>query len=310
MGGRRFKTLVVTSLLLILWVTGGCGVPAGGASNRLGTGKLRVVATTTIIGDLVRSVAGDRAEVTVLLPPDADPHAFEPRPGDLTAITQAQVLFKNGAGLEGFLEPLLRSAGGQPLIVECAQGLKLRTMEEGGQQTADPHLWFDVRNAIHYVERIRDGLIQADPAGHDVYTANVARYIAQLNDLDAWIVEQVSQVPPERRKLVTSHDTFGYFAERYGFEVIGALFPASGAEAQPSAQEIASLIRAIQASGVKAIFTENTVNPKFAEQIARDAGVKVVTRLYTDSLGGPDSGAETYIDMMKFNVRAIVEALK
>ena len=150
MGGRRFKTLVVTSLLLMLWVTSGCGVPAGGSSNRLGMGKLRVVATTTIIGDLVRSVAGDRAEVTVLLPPDADPHAFEPRPGDLTAITQAQVLFKNGAGLEGFLEPLLRSAEGQPLIVECAQGLKLRTMEEGGQQTADPHLWFDVRNAIHY----------------------------------------------------------------------------------------------------------------------------------------------------------------
>lgn len=309
---RRRLGMAVVALLALgaLLAANGCGAPPADSLSRPGAGRLQVVATTTIIGDLVRNVAGDRAEVTVLLPPDADPHAFEPRPGDLAAVGRAQVLFKNGAGLEAFLEPVLRSAGGAPLIVECAQGLKLRTMEEGGQQVADPHLWFDVRNAIHYVERIRDGLIQADPAGHDVYTANAAGYIAQLNDLDAWIVEQVSQVPPEQRKLVTSHDTFGYFAERYGFEVIGALFPASGAEAQPSAQEIAGLIEAIKAAGVKAIFTENTVDPKFAEQIARDAGVKVVTRLYTDSLGGPGSDAETYIDMMKFNVRAIVEALK
>jgi len=238
-----------------------------------------VVATPTITPERVRYGGGGRAEVTVLLPPDADPHAFEPRPGDLAAVGRAQVLFKNGAGLEAFLEPVLRSAGGAPLIVECAQGLKLRTMEEGGGQLADPHLWFDVRNAVHYVERIRDGLIQADPAGRDVYTANAARYIAQLNELDAWIVEQVSQVPPEQRKLVTSHDTFGYFAERYGFEVIGALFPASGAEAQPSAQQIARLIQAIQEAGDNAIFTATTVDPECAEQIARDAGVRVVTEL-------------------------------
>lgn len=309
---RRRLGMAVIALLALgaLLAASGCGAPPADSLSRSGTGKLQVVATTTIIGDLVRNVVGDRAEVTVLLPPDADPHTFEPRPGDLTAVSRAQVLFKNGAGLEAFLEPLLRNAGSAPLIVECAEGLKLRTMEEDGQQIADPHLWFDVRNAIHYVERIRDGLIQADPAGRDVYTANADHTIAQLNELDAWIVEQVNQVPPEQRKLVTSHDTLGYFADRYGFEVIGALFPTSGVEAQPSAQEIASLMEAIKAAGVKAIFTESTVDPKFAEQIARDAGVKVVTKLYTDALGGPGSGAETYMDMMRHNVQAIVEALK
>jgi len=279
------------------------------AAQPAGT-RLQVVATTTVIGDMVRNVAGNRAEVTVLLPVGADPHQFEPRPSDAAAIAKAQVLFMNGAGLETFLEPLLKGVGGQHIVVECARGLPLRTVEEGGRMVDDPHLWYDVRNAIHYVENIRDGLIQADPAGRAVYTANADRYIAQLKDLDGWIVEQVKQIPPEQRKLVTSHDTFGYFAQRYGFEIVGALFPASGVEAQPSAQDIAALISAIKATGVKAVFTESTVDPKFAEQIARDAGVKVVTKLYTDSLGGPGSGAETYIELMRFDVQAIVEALK
>jgi ABC-type Zn uptake system ZnuABC Zn-binding protein ZnuA len=183
-------------------------------------------------------------------------------------------------------------------------------MEEEGQTVADPHLWFDVQNAIYYVERIRDGLIQADPDGRETYTTNADRYIAQLKNLDAWIVEQVRLIPPGQRKLVTSHDTFSYFAQRYGFEVVGTVFPTTGVEAQPSAQEIAALIETIKASGVKAIFTENTVDPKFAEQIASDAGAKVVTKLYTDSLGEPGSGAETYMDLMKFDVQVMVEALK
>lgn len=291
-------------------VLSACSVaPASPAAQPAGA-RLQVVATTTIIGDLARNVAGDRAEVTVLLPLGADPHQFEPRPSDAAALARAQVLLMNGAGLEAFLEPLLKNIGGQRIVVECAQGLPLRTVKEGGRLVDDPHLWYDVRNAIHYVENIRDGLIQADPAGRAVYTANADRYIAQLKDLDGWIIEQVKQIPPERRKLVTSHDTFGYFAQRYGFEVIGAIFPASGVEAEPSAQDIAALISAIKAAGVKAVFTETTVDPKFAQQIASDAGVKVVTRLYTDSLGGPGSGAETYLDLMRFDVQAIVEALK
>jgi zinc/manganese transport system substrate-binding protein/manganese/iron transport system substrate-binding protein len=259
---------------------------------------------------MVRQVAGDRAEITVLLPPDADPHQFEPRPADITALNSAQALFMNGAGLEEFLEPLLRNASGERLVVACAEGLTLRMMNEDGTTVEDPHLWFDVRNAMHYVERIRDGLIQADPAGQATYTANADRYLTQLRDLDQWIIDQVGQLPAERRNLVTSHDTFGYFAARYGFEVIGTLFPTTGVEAEPLAQEIAALIEAIKASGVKAIFTENTVDPKFAEQIAADAGVEVVTGLYTDALGGPGSGAETYVDMMRFDVNAIVEALQ
>ncbi len=303
------RSLCPLTLLVVLALSACTAAPGTPAAQPAGT-RLQVVATTTFIGDMVRNVAGDRAEVTVLLPVGADPHQFEPRPSDAAAIAKAQVLFMNGAGLEAFLEPLLKSVGGQRIVVECAQGLPLRTVKEDGRMVADPHLWYDVRNAIHYVENIRAGLIQADPAGRAVYTANADRYMAQLRDLDGWIVEQVKQIPPEQRKLVTSHDTFGYFARRYGFEVIGAIFPAGGVEAQPSAQDIAALISAIKATGVKAIFTESTVDPKFAEQIARDAGVKVVTKLYTDSLGGPGSGAETYIDLMRFDVQAIVEALK
>lgn len=311
MNGHAIKTRQAACLtLLSALMLSACGGSPLPSSTPAAGGRLQVAATTMIVADLARNVAGDRAEIVTLLPADADPHAFEPRPGDVAAIGRAQVLVMNGAGLEAFLEPLLQSAGGDPLIIECAQGLKLRTMQADGRTADDPHLWFDVHNAMHCVENIRDGLTQADPAGQAIYAANADRYIAQLKDLDQWIMEQVGQIPPERRKLVTSHDTLGYFAGRYGFEVIGALFPASGAEAQPSAREVAALIEAIKASGVKAVFTETTVDPRFAEQIASDAGVKVVTKLYTDSLGGPGSGAETYVDMMRFDVQAIVEALK
>ncbi len=281
----------------------------------LGAGdRLRVVATTTIVGDVVARVGGDAIQLTVLLPPGADPHTYEPTPADLTAVAQAHVLFINGLGLEGFLERTLRNVGNVP-VVPVSAGIRPRLPEEhreeqgeeGHDGEADPHVWLDVRNVLVWVENIRQALSALDPDHADFYATNAAAYRQELEALDAWILEQVARVPPQNRKLVTNHPAFGYFADRYGFEQVAAVYPISPG-AEPSAREIAELEEAIRRFGVPAVFAETTVNPKLAEQVARDTGVRLVT-LYTGSLGPPGSGAETYVAMMRYNVRAIVEAL-
>ncbi|MBC7228153.1 MAG: zinc ABC transporter substrate-binding protein [Thermoflexales bacterium] len=269
---------------------------------------LRVVATTTIVGDVVARVGSTAIELTVLLPPGADPHTYEPTPADLTAVSRAHVLFVNGLGLEGFLERTLRNVGGNLPVVPVSAGIRPRMLAEDEHAgETDPHVWLDVRNVMVWVENIRQALSALDPTHASLYAANAAAYRAELEALDGWIQEQVARVPPENRKLVTNHPAFGYFADRYGFEQVAAVYPVSPG-AEPSAREVAELEETIRRFGVPAVFAETTVNPKLAEQVARDTGVRVVT-LYTGSLGGPGSGAETYIAMMQSNVRAIVEAL-
>lgn len=174
----------------------------------------------------------------------------------------------------------------------------------------DPHFWLDPINVVKYVENIRDGLIAADPDGKDIYTQNAAAYIAQLNDLDTWIKQQVTAIPEERRLIVTNHESFGYFADRYGFKIIGTIIPSVSTDSSPSAQQMARLVDHIRATGAIAIFLETGSNPKLAEQIAQETGVKVVSDLYTHSITEPGGKAPTYIDMTKYNVQAIVEALK
>ncbi len=293
-------TLVVVSVILT----------ACGGSGSVSSGQVRVAATTTIIGDIAHNIAGDKAEVITLLAPGVDPHEYEPVPADLQALTQANIVFANGAGLEAWLPKLLQSTQTQAKVHTVTDGLPLRSLDEGGATVTDPHVWFDVKNAIHFAEQIRDGLSAVDPANADLYRSNAQAYIARLTDLDSSIVQQVQAVPAEQRLLVTNHDTFGYFSARYGFTVLGTVFPTGGAEASPSAQQVAELINKIKASHVKAVFTENTLNPQLADTIAREAGVKVITQLYTDSLGPKDSPASTYIDLMQFDVKTIVEALK
>jgi zinc/manganese transport system substrate-binding protein/manganese/iron transport system substrate-binding protein len=267
--------------------------------------KLRIVATTTIIGDLTRNIAGDKLEVVTLLRPGVDPHDYEPTPADLQTLSQARIVFANGAGLEPWLIKIAANAGASDKIVEVSAGL---TLNRSGN-AIDPHLWFDVNNAIHYAEQIRDRLISIDPSNGSVYQTNATNYIAQLSELDAWIITQVNSLSVDQRLLITNHDTFGYFAARYGFKIVGAIFPASGAEATPSAQQIAALVESIKQSHVKAIFTENTLNPELANTIAQETGVQVVTQLYTDSLGPSGSPASTYIDMMRYDVSVIVNSL-
>jgi ABC-type Zn uptake system ZnuABC Zn-binding protein ZnuA len=273
-----------------------------------------VVAVETFLADVAQHVAGDRVSVTALLPLGVDPHSFEPTPADAARVVASNVLIVNGAGLEAFLDRLLANVGGQHQAIVASAGLTSRQPREGepapDEPTGDPHFWLDPNNVIKYVQNIRDGLSQADPPGGAVYAANAEAYISQLKELERWIGEQVNQLPREHRLLVTNHESLGYFADRYGFRVVGSIIPSVSSEASPSAQQLAQLVDRIRASGARAIFLETGSNPQLAEQIAQETGVKVVTDLYTHSISAADGPAPSYVEMMRYDVRQIVEALK
>ena len=264
--------------------------------------------TTTILADIARNVAGDQLVTQSILPFGTDPHSYQPVPQDTKKINQSKVLIVNGAGYEHSLDSLLANAGDKKEIIEASTGLRFRTASENDQEV-DPHLWLDPNNVIVYVDNIREGLTQFNPDDADVYQANARAYITQLQELDAWINGQVAQIPPQRRVLVTNHDLIGYFAERYGFKVVGSVINGFSSDASPSAQEMADLVDRIKLFEVPAIFLDTADNPTLAQQIASETGVKVVTDLHLESLteGAP---AGTYIDMMRYNVTKIVEALK
>ncbi len=313
---------------------------AASTVRAVGGEQIETVATTSIIADLVRNVGGERVQVQALLSPGSDPHAFTPTPGDVQAIAEADIVFENGLGLETWLAEVIENAGGERPVVAVSNGI---TPIEGGEHddehgdehaetamadaehmeatteasgaaahdhTNDPHMWFDVQHTIRYVENIRDGLQTIDPAGATTYDQNAAAYIEQLQQLDADVAALVEQIPAERRKLITNHDTFAYFAERYGFAVIGTVFANVSTEQEPSAQQIAALVERIREENVPAVFTENTVNTRLAEQVAAEAGVQVVTDLYTDALGEAGSAGDTFVKMMRHNVEQIVAALR
>ncbi len=298
---------VIRKIILVLTLTSlaltGCG-----PSPVTRTGPV-VLASTTFLADMAQNVAGDRLEVRSLLPAGADPHAYQASPSDVAKIASSTLLIVNGLEYEHFIESLLENAGGERRVLTASEGLTPRRMEEADHGAGDPHLWLDPARAVTYVENIRDGLIEADPGGAEAYRANAEAYIAELTDLDAWIADQVAQIPAERRLLVTNHEALGYFAERYGFTVAGTVIPSLSSEAATSAQGLAQVIERIKATGAPAIFLGEVENPDLASQIAAETGVKVVSGLYLESLtDGPP--AATYIEMMKYNVTLIVEALK
>jgi ABC-type Zn uptake system ZnuABC Zn-binding protein ZnuA len=270
----------------------------------------RVLAVESFLADIVRNVAGDRLVVDSLIPVDADPHAYQPSPRDAGKIVNADVLIINGANLETFLTPLLQNAGAKQLVITASAGLTARQDPSGQNPAGDPHFWLDPNTVIKYAENIRDGLSLADPKGTPVYKANARKYVYDLQSLDSWIKSQVQTIPPAHRLLVTNHETFGYFADRYGFSVVGALVPGISSGAAPSARELAALVNQIRSSNAPAIFLETGTNSQLADQISTETGVKVVTNLFTHSLSGPGGPAATYIDMMKYDVSVIVEALR
>ena len=272
---------------------------------------LSVVAVEGFLADIAQNVAGSRALVSTLIPSGVDPHAYEPTPGDLARVADSDVLIVNGAGLERFLTEMLRNAGGERLVIEASAGLTSRSVPGSGEhEESDPHFWLDPSNVLRYVENIRAGLSQVDPAGATTYDANAKEYSARLKELDQWIAAQVAAIPTGRRLLVTNHESLGYFADRYGFRIVGSIIPSVSTDASPSARQLAELVDAVKAAGVRAVFLETGSNPRLAEQLAREAGIRVVTQLYTHSSGPGGGPAAGYIGMMEYDTRAIVDALK
>lgn len=306
---KVFNSIFVTSILSALLLTG-CWPASKNSDN-----TLRVLASTTFLADIAKNVAGGRVQVDSLLPFGSDPHAYQAAPSDVAKISESNLLIINGVEYEHFVEALLENAGGERIIVEATAGLEPHHVDETGagagseHEAGDPHMWLDPNLVITYVENIRNGLIKVDPDGSEIYQANANAYIAQLKVLDTWIVEQVNTIPAERRLLVTNHEALGYFAERYGFEIVDTILPSFSSEASASAQEIAAAVEAIKSSGAPAIFLGEVENADLANQIAAETDVKVVDDLYLESLtkGAP---AATYIEMMKHNVTRIVDDLK
>jgi ABC-type Zn uptake system ZnuABC Zn-binding protein ZnuA len=280
----------------------------GALTSCSGTAAPDILTSSTILADVTRNIVGERYTVASLVPVGADPHSYQPTPQDTAKISKSKMLVVNGAGYEQFLESLLANADGERLLIEASTGLNLRS-DTQNDHSIDPHLWLDPNHMIAYVENIRAGLVQFDPEGAEVYQSNANAYIAQLEELDAWIDRQIAQIPPPRRQLITNHEALGYFADRYGFTVIGTVIESFSSDASPSAQQMAALVDKIKRYQAPAIFLDAYDNPSFAQQIAAETGVEVVTDLHLESLTEA-APAATYIEMMKHNVTRIVEALR
>jgi len=306
----RLKLLL--TLFVLLLVAAQCDTQTKATEE-----KLNVVVTTSIVGDIVQNVGGDHINLTVLLPLGTDPHAFDPAPRDLTYVADADVIFINGLGLEQFLEKMLKNVRADVPVVAVSDGIETRDLDEAEGHEAeehqheghDPHAWMSPANVIVFVNNIENALSKLDPANAAAYQANATAYTSKLEELDSWVQEQINTIPPENRNLVTDHDTFGYYADRYGLKITGAVLPGYSTSSEPSAQELAALQDAIVQYRVKAVFVGSTVNPVLAERVAEDTGIQLVP-LYTGSLGEAGSDAETYLDYIRYNTKAIVEALK
>ncbi len=265
-----------------------------------------VVATTTQVADLARNAAGGRAAVTQVLSPNSDPHEYEPRPSDAEAIADADVIIRSGGDVDEWVDEIIDASGTDAEVTSLIDSVETI---EGPDGDVDPHWWQDPRDAELAVAAIRDRLIATDPDGVAIYTASAADYLHEIEDVDGEIEACISSVPADRRKLVTSHDALGYYANRYGIEVIGAAIPALSTQAQASAGEAADLTDLIRTEGVATVFPEAGVSRQLEEAIADDAGAEVGGQLWADSLGPADSDGATYLDALASNTRVVVEGL-
>lgn len=294
------RALTAAAVAVVAAAAIGCG--SDGGSD--GGDKPRVVATTTQAADLTRAVTGERADVSTLLRPNADPHEYEPRPSDARALADAALVIRSGGELDDWLAGLVESAGGDAEQLTLIDSVT-RLPGDGGEP--DPHWWQDVRNAEQAVNAIRDALILTDPGGRADYLRNSQRYVLRLRRLDAAIRTCVDRVPRARRKLVTSHDSLGYYTRAYGIETVGAVIPSRSSQAQASAGDSARLVRTIRRERVAAIFPESSLSPKLERAISRQAGARVGRPLWADTLGPRGSDGATYIESMASNTAALVE---
>jgi zinc/manganese transport system substrate-binding protein len=296
------------ALLLALLATALVSMPALAQDKT--QGKIKAVATFSLLGDLVRHVGGDRVEVETLVGPNGDAHVYSPTPGDAKKLGGAKLIVVNGLGFEGWMNRLIAATGSKAPRVIASDGVKPRKMAgdpHGHSHAAtDPHAWQSVANAKLYVGNIRNALIKADPAGKAGYEANAKTYLEKLDALEREIREVVARIPPERRRIITTHDAFGYFSDAYGIAFLPA---AISTESAPSAGDVAKLIAQVKRQKIPAVFLENITDPRLMEQIARETGAKIGGTLYSDALSEPGGPAPTYIDMMRTNVRELSQAL-
>jgi zinc/manganese transport system substrate-binding protein len=285
-------------------------IPMGVTAQEL---KIPVVASFSILGDLVTQIGGDRIALTILVKPGGDAHVYLPTPADAKTLGSARLIVANGLSFEGWMKKLVQASASKVTLVEAARGIKGRTENKAGHghdhghAAADPHAWQSVANTKIYVANIRDALIATDAAGKALYEANAARYLGELDRLDADIKAAIAKIIPDRRKIITSHDAFGYFAEAYGLSFIAPRGVSTEAEA--SAKDVARIIQQIKKEKITAVFIENIADQRLIQQIAKESGASIGGKLFSDSLSVSDGPAPTYIEMMRHNIRAISEAL-
>ncbi len=330
---RRLTPVPVAIALLI----SGCGGDTESGQQQASEGAVNLVATTPPVADLARNVGGKRVEVTGLLTPNADPHDHEIRPSEVEALSKAELVVRSGGELDAWLAEAIEGSGTEAPVLDliervrtiegagheehpgedphsgAASGEDAHAEEEGGEEAArtedgegvDPHWWQDPRNAQHAVTAIRDALVAADPAGRAAYRRNADAYLADLRQLDESVERCMARVPENRRKLVSTHDSLGYYARRYDVEVIGTVIPSLSTQGQPSAGETRELVETIQREKVKAVFTESSVNPKVERAIAEEAGASIGAPLWADTLGPEGSSGDTYVKSIAANTRAL-----
>lgn len=283
---RRF--LLASATALALWG------PTANAAD-----KLPVVASFSILGDIVRVVGGDRVSVVTLVGPDEDAHAFEPKPSDVKAILASKLVVTNGLGFEPWSDRLIKSAGYKGEIAVVSKGVKVAG--------SDPHAWQNPNNVVIYTRNLAAAMGKVDPAGASLYQANAAAYTQELLQLDVWVKEQFAAIPKAKRKVITSHDAFGYFAAHYG---VAFLAPQGvSTETEPSAKQIAQLIKQIQREKIRAVFVENMSSPQLVAQLSKDAGATVGASLYADALSTADKPGSTYLKMMRHNATQLAKGM-
>jgi zinc/manganese transport system substrate-binding protein len=277
------------------------------AMPALAQDRLPVVATFSILGDFVKSIGGDRVEVTTLVGPNGDVHVYSPTAADARELSLAKAVFLNGLGLEGWMTRLITASGTRSPIVVATKGVTPRDLKEAGRLVPDPHAWQSIANARIYVGNIRDGLTHVDSAGESTYDTNAKTYLIKLDALEKQVRTTIAKIPIDRRKIITNHDAFGYFGDAYGMEFIAP--EGLSTDSEPSAGDLAKIITQIRTQKIPAVFLENITDPRLMQRIAEESGAKIGDKLYSDALSGPNGPASTYIDLMRHNVREFEKAL-
>ena len=294
-----FKTLLVGSTIIAASVLA--------PLSAFAADKVKAVASFSILGDMVSRVGGDLVEVTTIVGPNADTHVYEPKPADAKALAGTQVFFVNGLGFEGWMERLVESTAFKGPTVIASQGITSRTMMEDGKEETDPHAWQNLSNGLVYVKNIAEGLCKVDTADCDTYKKNAETYSAEITALDAEVKSRIASVPEAKRKVITTHDAFGYFGAAYGVSFMAP--EGMSTESEASAADVAKLIEQIKKDGVSALFVENMSDPRLIEQIGKETGVKVGGALYADALSEAGEGGATYLDMFKHNISLLAPAM-